>query len=942
MPDALTDHLLALSSVAEQRACLQQNTAALQDAAQGEAIVTALKQQADHWLRTDLARARQLANLMIELPQWSRNTLHEAMGRRALGNVLMIGEGQCAAAIDQYRQAASIYEAHQQPVAAAQSQIGVIGSLYLLGRYEAAIEQGHLLRQIFTTHQEWSALTGLLLNLANIHRRLGQGQQALTLLSEAQQLCHQSGAVQELPGILMNQANVLRDLGQLTRSLQISRQAEKQFRQRQQSIAAAQAQMNQAITLFLLGQYNEALILFDAVRAVFIADGRSSHVQLVERFVSDLLLQVGRFHDVLQKSKQVRQQYQQHGIIYEVAQAWLDEAAAYAGLGQYDQALAVLATARRLFEQADNSLGMATADLEAAAVYYQQQAYASSLATAQTCLNSFQQQQQPLQAAQANLIAARAALALARYEEAAQWARAALVAGEDQRILWLNYQAHHLLGLIAQAQGLMAVAERQLDQGIHELEQLRGRLMVEFRADFLLDKNRIYEDRVALCLQANRPARALHYVERTKSRALVDLLAHRLDLRIQLRHEADRPLVAKLEQLRDQRNQLYRRLESSQETESDLHARLVVLEKQITAAWHELLTHNAAYGREAALLKVQTEPIQPYLDDDTLLLEYFVVHSELVVFLVTRQAIQVCPLPGVYRQMVPPSRFLQVNLKAAPTGSAKQLLPGAKKQLYQLHQLLMAPILKDVLAYKKLLIVPHTALLHYLPFHALYNGEQYLIEQHQISYLPSASLLHYQNRPLAAGAMVALGYDCDGRLPHASTEAVAVAQLMNGHAYTQQAATLAHLQQQSPLIRLLHLATHGDFNQDNPLFSGLTLADGQLNTLDIFHLHLPASLVTLSACQTGRSVVSGGDELLGLMRAFLYAGAASLLLSLWQVSDESTLYFMTTFYQHLAAGHSKGAALQKTQSAFIEENGRYAHPYFWAPFFLAGDTSALL
>jgi len=149
--------------------------------------------------------------------------------------------------------------------------------------------------------------------------------------------------------------------------------------------------------------------------------------------------------------------------------------------------------------------------------------------------------------------------------------------------------------------------------------------------------------------------------------------------------------------------------------------------------------------------------------------------------------------------------------------------------------------------------------------------------------------------------------------------------------------------------RILHLAAHGDFRPDNPLFSGLAVADGWLTTLDIFNLRLAASLVTLSACQTGRSVVGGGDELLGLMRAFLSAGTASLALSFWAVEDRSTARLMETFYEKMAEGYSKGAALRYAQLQFTQQQSdmdqdaaaAYAHPYFWAPFFLVGDAGPL-
>jgi CHAT domain-containing protein len=227
--------------------------------------------------------------------------------------------------------------------------------------------------------------------------------------------------------------------------------------------------------------------------------------------------------------------------------------------------------------------------------------------------------------------------------------------------------------------------------------------------------------------------------------------------------------------------------------------------------------------------------------------------------------------------------------------------------------------------------------LHYLPFHALHDGRRYLLEDHEISYLPGASLLHYAHaeQPAASGSL-ALGHSYGGRLPHAVDEARAVAAILGGPAYVESEATLARLRADIGICRVVHLAAHGDFRPDNPLFSGLALDDGWLTTLESFNLRLSASLVTLSACQTGRSVVGGGDELLGLMRALLYAGASSLLLSLWAVEDRSTAALMEAFYGQLAMGWRKGAALRHAQLAAAE-----THPYFWAPFVLVGDAGVL-
>jgi CHAT domain-containing protein len=131
----------------------------------------------------------------------------------------------------------------------------------------------------------------------------------------------------------------------------------------------------------------------------------------------------------------------------------------------------------------------------------------------------------------------------------------------------------------------------------------------------------------------------------------------------------------------------------------------------------------------------------------------------------------------------------------------------------------------------------------------------------------------------------------------------------------------------------VHIATHGYFRQDNPMFSSIRLGDSYLSLYDLYHYKLPAELVVLSGCATGRNTVTPGEELMGLVRGLLQAGAQSLMLSLWDVHDASTRDFMIAFYSRLVQGMSKPLALQ---AAMAELRESHPHPYYWAPFALIG------
>jgi CHAT domain-containing protein len=455
---------------------------------------------------------------------------------------------------------------------------------------------------------------------------------------------------------------------------------------------------------------------------------------------------------------------------------------------------------------------------------------------------------------------------------------------------------------------------------------------------------------------------ALEYAERARSRALIDLISFQVELDVLPRSEEDRPLTDRLAQLRSDRDRLHRRwlavdrLEprgaSPGEAGNGVDRQVLEIERQITELWHQLLVRHAGYADDAALCQVRAEPFRPLLPDDTVLLEWFFVHDRLVLFVAARDRLESRRLDvdraGINRLLA----LLRLNLQSVsrcPDQQLPALATNARKLLGRLYTLLVAPAQELVASYVRWILVPHGPL-HYLPFHALHDGRGYLIEAHEISALPGAGLLAHCRRPRPGGAgLLALGYSCDGRLPHAVEEALQVAATYGGEACVEEDATAGRIRSGAAGRRILHLATHGDFRADNPLFSGVALADGWLTTLDCFGLRLDASLVTLSGCQTGMSVIGGGDELLGLTRALLAAGAASLVLSLWAVEDASTARLMAAMYANLAAGCTKGEALRRAQLGFINGGGaagapeaaRLAHPYTWAPFMLMGDAGAL-
>jgi CHAT domain-containing protein len=279
------------------------------------------------------------------------------------------------------------------------------------------------------------------------------------------------------------------------------------------------------------------------------------------------------------------------------------------------------------------------------------------------------------------------------------------------------------------------------------------------------------------------------------------------------------------------------------------------------------------------------------------------------------------------------SAALQVGPQASATGS---LIHNVQRILGRLYAVLLEPLALHQHIQSRLIIVPYGAL-HFLPFNLLHDGHLYLFELYEVVILPAAGLATRPSSRRKPGALV-LAHSWEGRLPYTLNEAGIVQKLFGGNLYVEEAAT--RLAFQASPVQILHIAAHGQHRLDQPDLSYIQLADGQLYADDLFQHDLSYELVTLSACETGRAKVSGGDELIGLGRGFLYSGAGALILSLWQVADVTTLRLMELVYQALYEGLSKAAALRSAQQTILAETPGL-HPAYWGGFQLIGSNNPL-
>ena len=317
------------------------------------------------------------------------------------------------------------------------------------------------------------------------------------------------------------------------------------------------------------------------------------------------------------------------------------------------------------------------------------------------------------------------------------------------------------------------------------------------------------------------------------------------------------------------------------------------------------------------------------------------------VFVVTATGLTTVPLAtsaGEVRRLV---QLWQLNLDAttralAAGESLAVLARNARGILTALYRALLAPVAAQVADHERLIVVPYGPA-HAVPFHALYDGRRYLLEAHEVTVCPSSNLWRLAcDRPRrATGDALILAHSHGGRLPWVLEEARAVVAEMPATVLLEDQATRAALIEAAPVHRIFHLAAHGEARLDDPTFAHLAFADGQLYTADIFNLDLRGALVVLSACETGRSLVAGGDELIGLSRGFLHAGASTLVQSLWRVEDRSHRApdgrLLLGAEARVVQGRRAAARAARLAGGRLDDG----HPYYWAPFQLIGDGGPL-
>ena len=485
----------------------------------------------------------------------------------------------------------------------------------------------------------------------------------------------------------------------------------------------------------------------------------------------------------------------------------------------------------------------------------------------------------------------------------------------------LYWVALYERGSIALREGQQDEGIRLLTRSVEAIESVRSTISFEAaKIGFAGDKQTVYAALVSAFASRGDWRDAFLYAERAKARALVDLLAQHRDLG---------PPPSGDERVRDLLAHAETVDTSLGLATSDESVRGI----KIVADAREQLSQVAP--ETASLISVQNVDagaIATRLGADESLIDYYGQGDDLYAFVLHGSTI------AGYRLS---AKGLDDDVRAFRDAIDRRD-DRARDIGRGLYDRLVRPLLAD-LPGRELTIAPHGAL-HYLPFAALSDGNAYLLDRFSVRLVPSASTLVYlrADEPKKVGRLLALGNpDLGDRaldLPNAQAEAKAVAAMFpDSRALLRSDASKSAAMSLANGFAMLHFATHGRFDANAPLRSGLYLAkgtepDGLLSVGDLYSLRWDVDLVTLSACETGLGKIASGDDVIGLTRGFLYAGARTIVASLWEVDDAATAELMEAFYRNLGNG-DKREALRLAQ---IETRERYPEPWYWAAFNVLG------
>lgn len=503
------------------------------------------------------------------------------------------------------------------------------------------------------------------------------------------------------------------------------------------------------------------------------------------------------------------------------------------------------------------------------------------------------------------------------------------------------------LGRILLEQGKRKESLTYFKEAIDILEGLREKLTSsEMKRGFFENKVLAYDLTVEVLWDLGRFEEAFNYTERARARSFLDILGGTM-LKVK---DEDKEMVSRLQDLETritslQEKERQERAKPAEEQNSAYLEELQKILKKLQQNYFQVKDDLSYYSPEVASLvtvnPLTLDKVRTVLGEEIIFLDYYISGDRILVWVVEQEGIKTKEIS-----------IKDINLDKKIEEARKAFTTTERDYNYQkickeLYQILFAPV-KDLIGDKTTIgIIPHRSLF-YLPFQALKGEEEFLVDRYNLFYVPSASVYSYCLSKNKENKESYLGFgnpSFEGKnlapLPLAAEEVKIVARSFSyNDVFIDKEATETKFKEICSNFDVIHLSTHGLADDQRPLFSVICLAkdeqnDGEIRAYEVFSLNLKANLVALGACESGLGKLSEAEGLVGLVRSFLYAGAPTVIASLWSVYDRPTMELFINFFKYWKQeGMSKVEALGRAQRELAEE---YGLPVAWAGFILIGD-----
>ncbi len=851
--------------------------------------------------------------------------------------------GEMVSALEALDRAGRHWRASGQLVHAAHTRIPCVMALAMLARFDEAQTCGESTRQELLGAGDRLAAARVSLNLGSLAGQRGRFAEALPQYRDAARLFSNAGDHEHSVMADIGCADALCWVGQFDEAARIYDRAAMRARAHGLPVLAASAENGRSALDFSCGRFQQALAGLERSRQAFVALGISALQFEAEKSLADaylelrLLPEASRLYGALASEAAAGESPTGPWVHLQLAQALalqgcagparaaLDRAAA--GFETQDHATGraiVMLVRARWLATSDRSDPRAAAELAGRA--------AEGFATAGVAYLAWSARVHEagfLVAAGAADAAAALCDQVARHETLSPLLR----------VQSRGVQAVALLGI-----GQRDAARSLLDVVTDDIEDLRGQLPGDdLRRAFLADLLPPFQHRLGLALDDVEaglvaPHVAWHWLERVRARVLAERLPGDGPSRVRAAEG-----VGQADALRARLDWLYRRQVQSIEQEGGAPDALRDEARRLEAEVLEAARRERLLRAADAVQRPQVEDdlnrLQASLGSDGAAVAYGVHGDELFALIQTDRGPRLHRRLARWSETVAAVRRLRFQIdtlragNAALAGCMSVVQERLRVRLADVHGRVWAPLVPALQGRQRILVMPHGAL-HGLPFAALEAGGRPLIDDHEFCVAPSLAVAARGVERLPAQDRSPLLVADTRRLAHAGAEVEGVRDVMSGATVLAGVeATVSGFLQHVVRSTRIHIACHAHFRQDNPLFSALKLADAPLTAVDIESLNLPSSLVVLSGCETAVGEVGQCEEGLGLVRAFLIAGAARVVGSLWPVDDAATADLMVGFHHALAAGSPAAQALRQSQQA---QRLQRPHPYFWAGFAVHG------